>query len=405
MATKGRWPSNFVVQHLPGCKRTGRVAGTFAYSAPETMANDPTDRPYHTNVIGHGHSLRKRIAPDEEEVVEEYECEPGCPVAEIGIEQQRYFNVLESADWVYCPKPSTSERNAGTAGLTPPDDAVKPNGRWPQEWADNAEAHEGEEGYNWHASVKPLSLMEHFIKLTTPPGGKVLDPFVGSGTTVIAAALNGFESYGIDRDPEYVELAKARLEHFVRGPAKAVIECGDSAQVLPKLPPLYFDSMITDPPAGIALAGLDWDKDKGGRGEWVTWLAGILKEAKRTLKPGAYAVVWSFPRTSHWTAEAVERAGFDIETVIAVANGRGFPKGKNVANDMKSPDKEKWSGWNTTLRAGCELWFLAKRPISEPTVAANILKWGVGALNIDAARTRVIAPEVDDGTVSLEDEF
>jgi hypothetical protein len=255
-----------------------------------------------------------------------------------------------------------------------------------------------------HNSVKPLALMEHFVKLTTPPGGKVLDPFVGSGTAVIAALLNGFDSLGIDRDPDYIKLAKARLDHQTRtttNTGNGVLECADSMTLLSKFPPCEFDSLVTDPPAGIALAGLEWDRDRGGRNEWTKWLAGIMKEVNRTLKPGAYGVVWAFGKTLHWTMDALEQGGFTIRSVIAVANGTGFPKGRDPTNE----DPTLPAGLNTTLRPLTDYWVLVQKPISEPTVAANIKKWGVGALNIDATRTRVLAPERDDGSASLEDEF
>ncbi len=55
--------------------------------------------------------------------------------------------------------------------------------------------------------------------------------------------------------------------------------------------------------------GREWDGDLGGRDIWIAWLASILSEAYRVLKPGAHILVWSIPRTSHWTGMAVENAG------------------------------------------------------------------------------------------------
>jgi len=66
------------------------------------------------------------------------------------------------------------------------------------------------EGNN-HPTVKPLSLMKYLCKLITPPGGLVLDPFSGSGSTLIAAKQEGFNYLGIELNPEYVEIAKARI--------------------------------------------------------------------------------------------------------------------------------------------------------------------------------------------------
>ena len=67
---------------------------------------------------------------------------------------------------------------------------------------------------NIHTTVKPLSLMRYLVKLVTPPGGTVLDCFMGSGSTGKAACLENFKFVGIDLEPEYVEIAKARLEHI-----------------------------------------------------------------------------------------------------------------------------------------------------------------------------------------------
>lgn len=64
---------------------------------------------------------------------------------------------------------------------------------------------------NNHATVKPTSLMEYLIRLVTPPGGIVLDPFLGSGTTAVAATRLGFSWLGCEQSPEYVKIAESRL--------------------------------------------------------------------------------------------------------------------------------------------------------------------------------------------------
>jgi site-specific DNA-methyltransferase (adenine-specific) len=66
------------------------------------------------------------------------------------------------------------------------------------------------EGNN-HPTVKPTDLMRYLCRLVTPPGGTVLDPFMGSGSTGKAAMLEGFNFIGIERDPEYVKIAEARI--------------------------------------------------------------------------------------------------------------------------------------------------------------------------------------------------
>ena len=64
---------------------------------------------------------------------------------------------------------------------------------------------------NVHPTVKPTALMEWLVTLVTPQGGVVLDPFAGSGTTLVACERLGFDSIGIEREPEYVEIIKRRL--------------------------------------------------------------------------------------------------------------------------------------------------------------------------------------------------
>jgi site-specific DNA-methyltransferase (adenine-specific) len=66
---------------------------------------------------------------------------------------------------------------------------------------------------NKHPTVKPTALMRYLCRLVTPPGGTVLDPFMGSGSTGKAAILEGFKFIGIEKNAEYVEMSRARIEH------------------------------------------------------------------------------------------------------------------------------------------------------------------------------------------------
>lgn len=194
------------------------------------------------------------------------------------------------------------------------------------------------------------------------------------------------------------------------------------------------DALITDPPAGISFMGKDWDHGDG----FIQRMARIYGECFRVLKPGAHGLVWALPRTSHWTATALEQAGFEIRDVITHIFGSGFPKNLDVSkaidkmagaerkiigvksdrrylsprtNSPMHMDREKgtdaghgadhkaaqitapstaeaklWQGWGTALKPANEHWLLVRKPLSEPTVAKNVLKHGTGALNIDASR-------------------
>ena len=126
---------------------------------------------------------------------------------------------------------------------------------------------------------------------------------------------------------------------------------GDSLEILKKLPDNSFDSMVTDPPAGIAFMGKKWDKDKGGREQWIAWLESIMTESFRTLKPGAHILVWAIPRTSHWTATAIENANFEIRDVVTHIFGSGFPKSHNIGKKIK-----EFEGWGSALKPASEHW-------------------------------------------------
>jgi site-specific DNA-methyltransferase (adenine-specific) len=117
-----------------------------------------------------------------------------------------------------------------------------------------------------------------------------------------------------------------------------VLHHGEALAWLRSLSDGYADALVTDPPAGIAFMNKGWDHDKGGRTAWVAWLAEILREALRALKPGAAGFVWALPRTSHWTATACEDAGFEVRDVVTHVQGQGFPKSKALLK----PAAEHW---------------------------------------------------------------
>ena len=136
----------------------------------------------------------------------------------------------------------------------------------------------------------------------------------------------------------------APIEHtatpadVLAGRARWCVVEGDCADVLRSLPIDCIDALVSDPPSGIAFMGAEWDRDKGGRLQWVAWLTGILSDARRATRDGGRAIVWSLPRTSHWTGCAVEDAGWLIETTIAHLFGTGWPKGKA----QTKPAQETW---------------------------------------------------------------
>jgi site-specific DNA-methyltransferase (adenine-specific) len=208
---------------------------------------------------------------------------------------------------------------------------------------------------------------------------------------------------------------------------------GDCFEVLKNIPDNYFDSLISDPPAGISFMSKEFDHNKGGMLNWINWLSEIMAECLRVMKPGACGLVWSLPRTSHWTGMALELAGFRIIDICHVAQGQGFPKSQDISKQIdqlfgeereviglktrpdgtqrpnyknwgendcwkglarnecetapSSPEAKQWDGWKTpALKPAVEGWWLVQKPISESSIARNILKHGVGGLNIEASR-------------------
>jgi site-specific DNA-methyltransferase (adenine-specific) len=83
---------------------------------------------------------------------------------------------------------------------------------------DGSERKPVEAKQNHHPTVKPTDLMAYLIRLVTPKGGIVLDPFMGSGSTGKAAVREGMEFIGIERENEYFEIAKSRIEYEINKP-------------------------------------------------------------------------------------------------------------------------------------------------------------------------------------------
>lgn len=179
-----------------------------------------------------------------------------------------------------------------------------------------------------------------------------------------------------------------RIHHVLM--ANLIIH-GDNIKALHSYQNNVFDSCVTDPPAGIGFMGHSWDGDKGGKEKWVIWLASVLSEVKRVLKPGAFCAIWCLPKTSHWTAEAVERSGLIVHDYLVHVFSKGTPKNYDVHKALKKKYPEarkahqKFAGFGTALKPRAEFWILAYKP-SSLNYADNIYVHDVGALNIAESR-------------------
>lgn len=115
-----------------------------------------------------------------------------------------------AARFFYCAKATRRDRNEGFEHME----------RKPLHWSSGSQnpgsfQSDGTDktSQNNHPTVKPTDLMAYLVRLVTPPGGKVLDPFTGSGSTGKAAVREGFEFVGIEREPPYLAIAEARIAH------------------------------------------------------------------------------------------------------------------------------------------------------------------------------------------------
>jgi hypothetical protein len=175
------------------------------------------------------------------ETIPAYSCVPGCPVVELdrqsgelkgpggpgkqdgyeggfggwaGTQQGPIYpgETGGASRFFYVAKASRAERNAGLDGF----EERKQGQRYGS--VQDARPHTSEDYeyprrvmQNAHPTVKPIDLMRWLCRLVTPPEGTILDPFVGSGTTGIAAVLEDFDFVGIEREAEYIDIARARL--------------------------------------------------------------------------------------------------------------------------------------------------------------------------------------------------
>lgn len=179
----GRWPANVVLDEeaaraldqMTGMLTSGKVTKTYDPTLEESVALGKKRRSLH----------------------------PGAVFSDSG-GASRFF---------YVAKASRSEREAGLreAGLREAE--TQRYGEQGQGPDPKQTPREPVKQRNTHPTVKPVALMRWLCRLVTPPGGVVLDPFCGSGTTGVAAVREGFRFVGIEREAEYVEIARARVSH------------------------------------------------------------------------------------------------------------------------------------------------------------------------------------------------
>lgn len=214
--------------------------------------------------------------------------------------------------------------------------------------------------------------------------------------------------------------------------------CGDCLEYMATMADSSIDAIVTDPPYGLRFMSKKWDYDVPTVAQWA--------ECLRVLKPGGHLLSFGGGRTYHRMAVNVEDAGFEIRDQIMWLYGSGFPKsmdigkqldrlagaerevvgrkidistgkamsakqaaaGKNLhtgydrpwrhdenhaermtfVTALATPAAKQWDGWGTALKPAHEPIVLARKPVIG-TIAANVLEWGTGAINIDNCRVPI----------------
>jgi DNA modification methylase len=243
LKANGRWPANCALSHLPECedgydapgcpvaeldRQSGEAsfnkAGKFGDRKGKGTIYGGGDGLGECDVFGYGDrggASRFFATFQGDEHGEQGHSTPYDPRAAVdngeprGVDEGDIGLSKEGARFRYVAKASRAERNAGLDGFEERDSREWRTGNAPP----NVEHRVPDKrAQNSHPTVKPIDLMRWLVRLVTPPGGTVLDPFAGSGTTGIAATLEGFDFIGIEREAEYVEIAKARIEHWQKVP-------------------------------------------------------------------------------------------------------------------------------------------------------------------------------------------
>ena len=231
-----------------------------------------------------------------------------------------------------------------------------------------------------------------------------------------------------DADNLDLERVKIAEEGGVYAIGDQYVLCGDCVEILRSFPDNSIDSIVCDPPYGIGFMGKAWDHSVPTE-EWA-------RECYRVLKHGGHIVAFGATRAIHRMVCALEDEGFEIRDMINWLYFSGFPKSMDISkqidkmkgvertekigdaykvpnaktvnphflslggvrNDgdknleyqpMKPATEEAqyWEGWGTALKPAQEPAILCRKPIEKGlNVSENVLKWGTGAINIDACR-------------------
>lgn len=200
---------------------------------------------------------------------------------------------------------------------------------------------------------------------------------------------------------------------------KARLLLGDCRDSMRAMDAESIDAIVSDPPYGLSFMGKGWDHGVPGEDFWI--------EALRVAKPGAHLLAFGGTRTFHRLVVAIEDAGWEIRDCLMWVYFSGFPKSLDVSKAIDkasgvgftarpaggvgfmrpdgrggynvtqnrldrsgdtTPEAKKWQGWGTALKPAYEPIIMARKPLTG-TVAANVMRHGTGAINVDGCRVGV----------------
>lgn len=193
----GRWPANLIHDG------SDEVLAAFP-NAPGAQSPVTGDEPSSSTSSVYGKF--KRAASDRTGEASAHSDNDGP--AGFNMKPGARREATSAARFFYCAKADRADRNAGLDGMPTKD----------LNWSSGTQApgtfqspNTNRAAQNHHPTVKPTDLMRYLCRLVTPAGGVVLDPFMGSGSTLKAAELDGFSAIGIELSAEYIEIARRRI--------------------------------------------------------------------------------------------------------------------------------------------------------------------------------------------------
>jgi DNA modification methylase len=244
---------------------------------------------------------------------------------------------------------------------------------------------------------------------------KIPQSIYGNGKGIPPQESKGFSDKGGASRFFYCPKEEDETNEIKKNNMNIELKLGDCLEVLKTIPDNSIDSVVTDPPYGLSFMGKKWDYDVPSVEIW--------EECLRVLKPGGHLLSFAGSRTYHRMAVRIEDAGFEIRDQIMWVYGSGFPKSHNIgkaidkiegneredlgANPNARPNFEgeqpttmggkhkwnnltkgnsEWEGWGTALKPAHEPIVMARKPLSEKSIAENVLKHGTGGINIDGSR-------------------